>query len=347
MKNLVLSASLLALLGCQNVEHGDNSSGTIQSDTELNKNEIEPVVSQGWDSVVISVPDLDEFARIFIELGNYETVERYNQNLILRAPGTKDGYIHLWENLNPNAEPARPLDSNAWDTGCYWSLMMRAKNIPSIIEDARQLGWEPHTELAYLEFGPSKLNIVVLRHQVTGAQIQLYERLTTPLPEGFPKFKRISRPFNIMQMVNDRDVTYNFFQQKLGFETFYYGEPYVSPEPAVMPLGIPKELTTKVPYKAAIVYPEAGMEWGRFEMIEIDGKKHGLMGRDFSDRCNRDNWGVLEVHYKVKIPFDVSKELKNRGQDMFILREVKSTAYAATEYWYRSPDNAAIIFKNK
>jgi len=123
--------------------------------------------------------------------------------------------------------------------------MMRAKNLPSIIQDAKALGWTPLTEMAYLEFGPSKLNIVVLTHE-SGVRVQLYERLTTPLPEGFTPFDRISRPFNIMQMVEDRDAGYNFFQQKLGFDTFFYGKPYISQEEEVMPLGIPPKLTTVI-----------------------------------------------------------------------------------------------------
>jgi len=215
--------------------------------------------------------------------------------------------------------------------------MMRAKSIPSIIEDAKALGWEPLTKMAYLEFGPSELNIIVLGHIETGIQVQLYERLTTPLPKDFPDFERLSRPFNMMQMVRNRDAGYDFYQQKLGFETFYYGKPSVSPEPEVMPLGVPVELTTTVPYKAGIMTPQQGLEWGRMEMIEV--MMEG--GKDLSERCQRGNIGITTVRFEVDDVEKITDRLSTKG-----MRKVIFTAPAGTQRRtkVKTPDGANIEF---
>ena len=49
-------------------------------------------------------------------------------------------------------------------------------------------------------------------------------------------------------------------------------------------MNIPVELSDEVPYRAAIVSPEPGMEWGRMEMIAIDDDPR-LEGEDLSGRC--------------------------------------------------------------
>lgn len=284
---------LIAVSACQTTDVAEDA-----TDAAAN-----PVVTQAWDEVRIGTYHNQDFARLFTEIGGYTAI--YSDPAVMMLQQDGNGARIILEEMPMGAPQARAPDAASWEPGCYWSLMMRAKDVPSIVEDAKALGWEPKTPVAYLEFGPSKLNVVVLTHQDTGAQVQLYERLTTPLPEAYPDFERFGVPFNIMQMASDRDATYRFFTEELGFETFYHGEPYVSEEPELMPLGIPEALTTTVPYRASIVSPVKGMETGRFEMIEVMGADAGLTGRDFSATCTRDAVGLTEVRYKVDVDFTV------------------------------------------
>ncbi len=75
-----------------------------------------------------------------------------------------------------------------------------------------------------------------------------------------------------------------------------------------MPLGIPVNLTTEIPYRAGIVYPVAG-EFGRMETIEI----MGLEGRDYAERCDAPNLGILAVRFEVDRAENAIKELEDRG----------------------------------
>ncbi|MGB6229861.1 MAG: hypothetical protein WBF53_07015 [Litorimonas sp.] len=290
-----------------------------------------PVVTQAWDSVRIGTYDNADFARLFTEIGGYDVT--YADEAVMALQRGGEGARIVLDQMPPGAPQARPPDAQSWEPGCYWSLMMRAVDVPAIVRDAEPLGWRPKTPVAYLEFGPSKLNVVVLTHQETGAQVQLYERLTTPLPEDYPAFERFGVPFNIMQMASDRDATYRFFTEELGFATWYHGEPYLSDEPEIMPLGIPVELTTTVPYRASIVSPVEGMETGRFEMIEVMGAEAGLTGRDFSATCDTGSVGLTEATYSVANLDAVVARLTGRGLD------VSDDAVVA------SPDGARIRFR--
>ena len=276
----------------------------------LARADILPVTEAVWQEALVSVSDLDRSARFFVEIGGYEVKWRgpvesseltfYGlsrdaraEAMLLGPPGQDTGLVRLvrFDNAG-HKQPTRP-GSRAWDTGCYFSLMVRMKDIASIYDDAIAMGWWTETPIAYLEFGTSKLNIMIFRGP-DGVQVQGYERLEPPLPAEIPAFERMTRPFNIMQMVRDRDAAYEFFTKGLGFDTFYSGKPYVAEEPEFMPLGIPVNLTTEVRYRASIVYPRPG-EFGRMEMIEV----MDLDGRDYADRCNPPNLGILAVRFPV------------------------------------------------
>lgn len=288
------------------------------------------VTQTPWQEVVIGVPDFNDLPRLFTEIGAFETVSRDSSDWVLRAPGATAGHIRF-QITHEAAVPTRPFGSRPWDTGCYFSVMMRANDISSIIEDAKTLGWDPLTEMAYLKFGPSELNIVVLGHRKTGIQVQLYERLTTPLPEGFTPFERLSRPFNVMQMVADRDAAYTFYRQSLGFDSFYFGKPTVSQNPEISPIGIPTNLTTTVPYSAGIVTPKAGLEWGRMEMIEVgmDG------GQNLSAQCQHGNIGITEVRFALNDLDTARRTFAQRGVNIVAEHTVLRV---------KTPDGANISF---
>jgi catechol 2,3-dioxygenase-like lactoylglutathione lyase family enzyme len=296
----------------------------LLSQSAAAQDEFGPITDQVWQEAVVSVTDLDRTAQFFVEIGGYETKWRgplhateiaswglgkyaSGEAVLLGPKGQDTGLVRLVRFDDAGRkEPTRP-GARAWDTGCYFSLMVRMKNMQSIYDDAIRMGWWTETPITYLEFGESKLNVMVFRGP-DGVQVQGYERLQPPLPKAIPDFERFTRPFNIMQMVRDRDAAYSFFTDVLGFDTFYIGKPYVSDKPEFMPLGIPKNLTTKVRYQAGIVYPTPG-EFGRMEMIEI----MDLEGRDHAERCKAPNVGILAVRFPVADTRDALYSIVERG----------------------------------
>lgn len=316
-----------------------------------------PVTDAVWQEAVVSVTDLDRSAAFFVEIGGYETKWRgavdateisawrlpetaSGEALLIGPPGQGTGLVRLIRFDNAGRkQPTRP-GARAWDTGCYFSLMLRMKDMRDIYDDAIAMGWWTETPITYLEFGTSRLNVMIFRGP-DGLQVQGYERLAPALPEAIPAFERLTRPFNIMQMVRDRDAAYAFFTYVLGFATFYKGEPYVADEPEYMPLGIPKNLTTSVRYRAGIVYPVPG-EFGRMEMIEI----MDLDGRDYAERCKAPNLGILAVRFPVLNADDTSATIRERGWPIALpARDLRIEPYGELELLsVRTPDGADVQF---
>lgn len=315
------------------------------------------VTRAAWQEAVVSVTDIDRSARFFVEIGGY--VARWRgvldaseitawglaptaggEALLLGPVGQDTGLVRLVRfDGAGKRQPMRP-GSRPWDTGCYFSLMVRMKDMQAIYEDAIAMGWWTETPITYLEFGASKLDVVIFRGP-DGVQVQGYERLEPPLPATIPEFRRMTRPFNVMQMVRDRDASYAFFTEVLGFDTFYNGAPYVAKEPEYMPLGIPKNLTTTVRYRAGIVYPTPG-EFGRMEMIEI----MDLEGRDFADRCDAPNLGILAVRFPVEDLTAAAKTIETRDWQIDQPpRPVRIAPYGALRLMsLKTPDGAIIQF---
>lgn len=285
-----------------------------------------PITDQPWQEVVISVRDLEGAAAFFTEIGKYEVLWRgvadkseitflgvspkinaTAESLLLGHKNFPTGQIRLIKFLNAgNQKPMRP-GNHAWDSGCYFSLMIRMKNLEKIYQDAIELGWWTETPITPLEFGTSKLKVVIFKGP-QGIQVQGYERLSPPLPKTIPYFETFSAPFNIMQMVSNHDISYRFFIEKLGFQKFYNGKPYVSEKPKPTPIGIPANITTTSRYIASIVSPKTG-EFGRMEMIET----MDLKGYDFSQNCTAPNYGILSVRFPVKDIKLTKKLLTQRG----------------------------------
>jgi catechol 2,3-dioxygenase-like lactoylglutathione lyase family enzyme len=347
---LCTAAAAVMVLG-SSATAGDSDAGPADAGS------VAPVTTANWQEAVVSVTDPDRTARFFLEIGGYEVKWRgplgadavaawglpetaSGEALLIGPPGYDSGLIRLVRFDDAGRrEPMRP-GARAWDTGCYFSLMIRMKDMQAVYDDAIRLGWWTETPITYLEWGSSKLNVVIYRGP-DGVQVQGYERLAPALPEAIPDFARMSGPFNMMQMVRDRDAAYRFFTEVLGFATFYNGPPYVAAEPTPMPLGIPVNLTTEIPYRAGIVYPTPG-EFGRMEMIEI----MGLEGRDYAERCHAPNLGILAVRFPLDDVEAALATIEARGWTTDTpIRTLSVEPYGAVRlFGVNTPDGAIIQF---
>ena len=265
------------------------------------------ILEKPWQEVMLSVRDLDQAARFFIEVGGFETLARgpmseselaywqlgssaSAEHLVLRAPGTDHGYLRFVRYQGVEQRAVR-VGARAWDTGGYFSIMMRAKELDRVYSDALALGWHAESEPVRFDFPPSVLANVVLKGP-DGINIALYERLAPPL-DPFWEFKRISQPFNAMQMVADIAPADAFFTGLLGMSHFW-ADDFLDPEPGPNNFGLPQNLTTQIPRRTRILSPSPG-ETGRLELMQFVG----LDGRDLGDRAAPPNLGIMSVRYEV------------------------------------------------
>jgi len=315
-----------------------------------------PVTTQPWREVVVSVTDTARTARFFEEIGGFITLDSgalsrseidawglpsgaQGHYQLLAPKHSPDGRIRLIDFDNSGyQQPMRP-GARAWDSGCYFSLMGRVKDIEAIYHDAIAMGWWTETPIAPLQFGDSSLRIVIFKGP-DGLQVQSYERLSPPLPAAVGQFERMTRPFNVMQMVADHSAAYQFFSEVLGFDTFYTGPPVTAPQPMVSPIGIPTALTTEVGYQAGIVYPVPG-EYGRMEMIQV----HGLSGENYRHRCRAPNLGILAVRFPATDLDAIETQLRSSGQPVVRFNTVAWPNDEIVDLLEtQSPDGALIQF---
>lgn len=319
--------------------------------------EPEPVTAQPWQEVVVSVSDIDRTARFFVGIGQYAEKWRgvldesliaawelpedaSGEALLLGPEGYESALVRLvrFDDAGAHA-PMRP-GSRAWDTGCYFSIMVRMKDMPAIYRRAIDLGWWTETPITPISFRGSELRVVIYRGP-DGVQVQGYERLKPPLPDSIPAFETMTGPFNMMQMVRDRDATHDFFTRVLGFGSYYKGDPFLAAEPTPTPLGIPLSLTTTVPYRAGIVETRPG-EFGRMEFIEV----MGMSGFDYSDRCRAPNLGTLAVRFEVRDAAEARNRIRERGWAIRNeISRVRLEPYGAIDLFaVETPDGAIIQF---
>ena len=315
-----------------------------------------PLVSGPWTEAVVSVSDLNRTAAFFEQVGGYEirwrgrvdrdTLSFWNlpesaraRTVLLAPRWAQNGLLRLVQFEGIEQVPMRP-GARPWDTGCYFSLMTRGKDLDLRYREAVTLGWWTESEIIPVDFDTSKLKTVVFQGP-DGLYVAVYERLSPPLDPYWPEFDRLTQPFNAMQFVRDRDATYRFFTEVLGFATFYKGEPFVDEQPTYSNFSIPTALTTSTRRLAGIVYPEPG-EVGRMEFLQM----MDLKGRDYSDRCLPPNLGIMSIRYPVQNINTARETIRQREWPVLFdgTRSFIGSMGTVTMFAIQSPDGAIIEF---
>jgi len=324
----------------------------------------EKVLDAPWQEALISVRAFDPIYTFLTETGGYEEVARgavdksqlaYWQLgekaaarfVLLKAAGSDHGYIRLIDFDGVKQQPIR-VGARAWDTGGYFSLMMRGKDLDRIFDAAIALGFQAESEPIRFVFEPtdgsppSDLKNVVIKAP-DGINFAIYERLS-PALAPFWDFERLSQPFNAMQMIASTEQAEAFFQGVLGMTTFWASD-FVDPEPAYNNFGLPQNLTTQIPRRTRILWPRPG-ETGRLEAMEIVG----LKGRDLSDRATPPNLGILSVSYPVEDAAQSLAAIENAGaKPVYGLRSFSWAPYGKVRmFTVQSPGGALInIFERQ
>lgn len=198
-----------------------------------------------------------------------------------------------------------------WDTGGIFSLMVRSKNLKSVFNTALEFGWTAVADPISFEYNGRILANVILRGP-DGVSFGMYERVEPPL-DGWSHVTRMSQPFNCMQIVRSRDVTRDFHRDALGFIPFVDNDTR-NAEPKDSNFGFPRNLTTEVETKAAIMHPRGvpgavDRENGRVELIEWNG----LDGRDLSERSRPPHLGHMGLRWAVSDVASAAQRITDAG----------------------------------
>lgn len=223
--------------------------------------------------------------------------------------------------LNNAGKPQRiRAGAMPWDTGGIFSLMVRSKDLQSVFKTALDHGWTAIADPLTFGYNDLILSNVILRGP-DGISFGMYERVDPPLT-GWNHISRMSQPFNCMQIVRNRDKARNFHRDALGFTAFVDNDTR-NAEPNDSNFGFPRNLTTEIETKAAIMHPRGipgakVRENGRVELIEWGG----LEGRDLSERATPPNLGHMGLRWVVD---DVNAAAKRITEAGYLLNSLPQT----------------------
>lgn len=296
MNSRVILVILLALSGFTHSE--------VKSETESeNKN----FTINGWNEVVVSVRNIEYYHEFFFDIAQWQLKEEGQvgrdqldawqlpeqataKYALFANPGTETGFIKLVQFSGVEQSPIR-TDSQSWDTGGIFDINVRVKNLEQMAERMRAAGWQARSPVTTFTFGPFTVKEWIV-YSPDGLIIAMIERLKPEL-EGWPNLKSVSRTFNSTQVVADMPESLAFYEEVLGFQR-YMEHAGVSSEEGPNVLGLPQNMTTKVPREIYILHPRKKNE-GSVEILNFKG----ATGSDFSQHAKMPNLGIVALRFPV------------------------------------------------
>ena len=285
-------------------------------------------VGGGWKEAVTLVSDLDQWCTLADRVCGWTLAHRgpIDQRLLKMwglassATGTEalfhcgdeaQGFVRFINLEGVDNQQRIRAGAMPWDTGGILSLMVRSKDLQAVFRTALDFGCTAVADPLSFEYNGLTLANVILRGP-DGVSFGMYERVDPPL-EGWPHISRMSQPFNCMQIVRSRDITRNFHRDALGFSPFVDNNTR-NTEPKDSNFGFPRNLTTEVETKAAIMHPRGipgakERENGRVELIEWNG----LEVRDLADRAMPPHLGHIGLRWAVSDAHAAAKRITAAG----------------------------------
>lgn len=269
--------------------------------------EVRALTGAGWQEAVIHVADLEDITGFLTRDAGWRVRHRgpvpaavlaawglpagaAGREVLVANPGDSRGWIRLVRLTGVATTPIRPA-AQAWDPGGWYSIMTRSRDAAAIYRAAIARGWTAANTPQEFTFGGVRLRNVVIRGP-DGVNFAVYERLD-PLLEGWGTIRGLSRGFNAMTMVADFEAERRFFQDGLGFGSWFIG-PYEDAAPTPTNFGLPVNLAPRIPRRSGILW-EAPGEDGRVELMRFEG----LDGVDQSARASFANRGITSLRIPV------------------------------------------------
>lgn len=263
------------------------------------------ITGHGWQEAVTSVRDLDRWIEALDHLAGWSVVHRGSTDprlisawhlpnettaseAVLTCPADPARWIRLVSFKNVNQEQIRS-SGRAWETGGLFSILIYSADTQAAFQRAQELGWSAYNDPVLMEFGERELLNVVLRGP-DGCNFGLYQPLKPALEEP-PAFSKLGPPFTGQQMIQSLATTQRFYEDILGWQSWFAGELTL----ACNNFGIPGNLVGVHPKHVAILHA-VEQRHGQVELVQWTG----FDGRDFSTRAIPPNLGHLALRWPVE-----------------------------------------------
>lgn len=285
-----------------------------------------PYIAGGYQEAVFSVSNIERDVEFYEKVAGWEVLYRgatpkgllraYDldddvsaREAVLGNPGTERGFVRLIDFDGAEQVQVRS-NAQSWDTGGIFDVNTRVADMERKFAEFQAHGWQAASDPVEFSFGPFVVSEWLARGP-DGIVIAMIERIAPPL-QGWPHMKEVSRLFNATHIVGDAEAARDFYIDKLGFR-MYLEHVAASEVPEQNVLGLPHNMATEVPRAVYIVHPE-GTNEGSIEVLGFDG----AVGRDFSERADPPNLGILSLRFPLRDLDGFVRHLEREGIEIVI-----------------------------
>jgi catechol 2,3-dioxygenase-like lactoylglutathione lyase family enzyme len=265
----------------------------------------------GVQEIVVSVKNLDRAAEVYRQVARYEIKHEGMADPTLAAawglppgtpmrervlglPSTDKGLLRLI-NIQGLAQVQVRSSARPFDTGGIFNFNSLVKDMDGVFEALRDHGFQGFADPnRYTLFGKSYAGAMLRGHD--GVVVNLLQRVNQSYDDQ-PAFETMSHIINATQMVRDYQESREFFVDKMDWVVRWEASP-TWPSDGSNNMGLPNSvlLSGTVKEKAASFAFSKQADGGTIEIFNFEG----VTGRDFSDRAQPPNLGILT--YRVHVP---------------------------------------------
>lgn len=278
-------------------------------------------IGAGFQEGVFTTANPESWIAFFVGLGGWVVRDRapLEQGLkkLWNLPDATSGQTILLANKNMDAGMVRLVtltgisqemiraDDRPWDSGGWFDLDVRVKNMPAIHKMLQTRGWQGDSPPIHYTFGPFEV-VEWLARGPDGVRIAFIERINPPLTD-WPPFDTISHAFNATTIVRDMKASRAFYEDALGMKPYRQSNE-VSHAPEANVLGLPQNIATMVARDVAILHPQ-GTNAGSVELMQFVG----ATGSDLSPRTAPSNLGISALRFPIAKMDRFLSEMQAKG----------------------------------
>lgn len=264
----------------------------------------------GFQEAVISVDDLDAANETWQTVGGYEVVcdgpvddgldafwglpdGTPMHQVVLRKGDGNRGLVRLVKIYGVEQVQIRS-SGMPWDHGGYFDLYVYVDDVDTVFHQLRDRGWQGYNDPVHYTLQAFDIDESIMRGP-NGEALCLMQRNAPPYDKmAAGSESGMGWPFNVAMIVADYDANAHFFGEVLGWNV-HLGGRSTTPEPGFNPTGIPANLASTSPRRFAAYAPHETDRNGSLQILQAEG----LTGRDFSDRAEPPNLGIVTMRVPV------------------------------------------------
>ena len=283
----------------------------------------------GFQEAVISVGDLDAANETWQTVGGYEVLcdgpaepglavfwglpaETPMHHVVLRKGSGNRGLVRLVKIYGVDQVQIRS-SGMPWDHGGYFDLYVYVDDVETVFAQLRARGWQGYTDPVHYTLQAFDITESIMRGP-NGESICLMQRNAPPYDKAAAGSESgMSWPFNTALIVADYDANAHFFSDILGWKVHLSGTS-TTPPPGLNPTAIPLNLASTVPRRFAAFANSETNRNGSLQILMAEG----LTGRDFSDRAEPPNLGVLTTRVPIADVEALARDVAAKGYPIHV-----------------------------